>query len=72
MRGEIPYLIEEEQLRVALDLIAHVEQLLHVVGERRVGLRWQGQDVVAEGRAERGERILPAVKSLFQRLESCQ
>jgi len=37
--GEITYLVEKEQLRMALDLVTHVEQLLHVVGERRVGFR---------------------------------
>lgn len=70
--GPMPYLIEEEQFRVALNLIAHVEQLLHVVGERSVGFRRQCQGIVAEGRAKRGERVLPAVKGLLQRLESCQ
>lgn len=70
--GEIPYLIEEEQLRMTLDPVAHVKQVLHVVGERRVGFRRQCQGVVAEVRAERGERVLPTIKGLFQRLESCQ
>lgn len=41
------YLIEEEQFGVTLNLITHVEQFLHVVGERCVGLRRQGQGVVA-------------------------